>query len=111
MPDSLETVPLLKPAAAAYGLLAGGLIGAGLFSGYGFPAQAVLFLLGFLIFLDTVIPRGRDVHIITSMLFLVFGAIASFGLSFYASGLALFLLIIFIMAVIMYGVRAAKLLK
>ncbi len=84
----------------------------GLFVPYGAALQVILFIIGFLVFLDSVIPANRGIYVITSVFFLLIGAIIEFALAVadatYASANA-WLIIIFLLTVVIYLVRLGKL--
>lgn len=107
MPYSIELGPLWDASSALMGFLSGGLMSAGIFAAYGIFVQSLLFLLGFLIFLDSVIPRGEDVYIATTFIFLVIGAAVSLALSILRIEL-LFVIAVFLLAIMVYFVRLAR---
>ena len=60
------------------GMISGSLFGASIISGYGIAPQILLFVIGLLVFVESVCAPGRDTHIGTVIFFNVIGICVSF---------------------------------
>lgn len=76
MAGSVLYSPLIQWKPALQGLLAGSLIAGGLLAPVGWGAQAVLFVMGVFIFIDSLIPNGQT-SMMATVAFAILGAIIS----------------------------------
>lgn len=108
MERDVESVPIVGKISALKGFLSGSLMAGGLFVPYGAALQAVLFIIGFLVFLDTIIPANKGLYGVTTIFFLFIGAVIEFALAVadatYASASA-WLIVVFLLTIIIYFVR------
>jgi hypothetical protein len=95
--DSLTSFGSILKGFLSGSLMAGGIANQQL----GIGLQALLFLVGLAVFLDEIIPSSRNIHIITAVAFMFFGAIVSFVMSL-GSGAQAFLLVVFIITIVVY---------
>jgi hypothetical protein len=96
------SIPLTSSESILKGLVAGFLIGAGVFGqAFGIVIQIVLVALGALVFLDAIIPASKSVHGFTVLIFAVVGGLAAFLLTITGNAF-IFVIIAVIIAVLIY---------
>lgn len=100
-------VPILESKSLLKGFLSGSLMGIGLFNPYGFAAQLILFIIGFVIFLDTVIPAGEAMYAVTATFAAIFGGFISL-LSAIFEGVIFYLVLVLILTILVYLYRLRK---
>ncbi|RLJ10192.1 MAG: hypothetical protein DRP15_00850 [Candidatus Aenigmatarchaeota archaeon] len=82
MPRELEHNPsIIHPKSILKGFASGSLIVFSLVSGDNPLVQFILFIAGLVILLDSIIFRGEDIYIITSLVSCIFGFIITFVMS------------------------------
>ncbi|UCD07195.1 MAG: hypothetical protein JSW41_05215, partial [Candidatus Aenigmatarchaeota archaeon] len=59
MERDIDYVPIVGKISALKGFFSGIIMAGGLFVPYGLALQVVLFIIGFAVFLDTIIPANR----------------------------------------------------
>ena len=89
------------------GLVSGSLIIGSILNNLGFAVQAALFIIGLFIFLDSIMPFGREAFILSTIIFAVIGGIISIVLSLTGSGIY-WIIIVIILAVVVYLVRVLE---
>ena len=72
---------LVKWGSALKGFLSGGLISGGLFLNLNLLIQALFFIAGVIIFLESIFPRDEAFHGVTVATFLLLGAFITIGVS------------------------------
>jgi len=106
MERDVEYVPIIGKMSALKGFLSGSLMAGGLFVPIGAALQLIIFIIGFFVFLDTVIPVNSGLYAITSFFFLLIGAIIESALVLinieYAN---LWLIVISLLTIAIYLVR------
>jgi len=92
------------------GIASGSLIVGSLLNDLGFAVQAVLFIIGLAVFMDSILQFGREAFIATTIIFAVFGGIVSMVLSLAGSGV-IWIIFSIILAVIIYLERILHLVE
>lgn len=110
MERQVDYVPIVGKLSALKGFLSGSLMAGGLFVPYGAVLQAILFIIGFLVFLDSVIPVNRGIYVITSVFFLLTGAVIEFILAATnITAASTWVIILFLLTLVIHFVRLGKL--
>jgi hypothetical protein len=110
MERQVDYVPIVGKLSALKGFLSGSLMAGGLFIPYGAALQAILFIIGFLVFLDSVIPANKGIYVITTIFFLLIGTIIEFVLAATnITAASLWFILMFLLTVVIYLVRLGKL--
>ncbi len=89
------------------GLVSGSLIIGSILNDLGFAVQAVLFIIGLLIFLDSIMPFGREAFVVTTVIFAVIGGFLSLLLSLMGSGVY-WIAVAVVLAVVVYLEKGMK---
>lgn len=97
----MEHGPLLGGLPLLKGFLCGSLVACSLAAPYGFPAQAALFVVASLVFLDSLFAFGHEVHILGFLASMVVGGAAGLGLSL-AGLIGPYLLVVFVVLALVY---------
>ncbi len=104
--EEIETEPISNFRSVVMGFFSGTFMGAGIFASYGAMLQFVLFVIGFLIVVDTVFPSGRRMYGLTTVFFLLLGSIVFLTMNIADVSLAAaYMFVIFILTVIAYIIR------
>ncbi|MBL7206677.1 MAG: hypothetical protein ISS36_03705 [Candidatus Aenigmarchaeota archaeon] len=104
---NLDRESLIGWMAIIKGFISGSFIISGLVNPYGFLLQAILVVIGVVVFLDALFPHNDRIFPIETTIFFVIGAVISFLLSIYGFGI-LFLIVLVIISVILYLERIRK---
>ncbi len=100
--DRTWNVPLTSPLAALKGFLSGCLVAGGLFNQpFGFAIEAILLVLGIIVFIETIMPSSMNLHGITVMVFALTGGLITFALSITGNS-PVFLAAVVIVTVLLY---------
>ena len=103
-----EFGPLTDLRSIIKGVVSGSLVIGSILNELGFAVQAVLFVIGIIVFLDSIIPFGKEAYILTTVIFVVIGGLLSLVLSL--TGLGVYwILIAVILGVAVYLQRALRL--
>jgi hypothetical protein len=102
--------PMTSWKSALKGFVAGSLFVLSALNAWGFPFQALLFVVAFLVMIDSLVPYGAQPYIVTSVVAIFAGGIVSLIASITGNGIA-YLVIIFIIGVIIYIDRLYHYLK
>ncbi len=82
MVERITTVPLVDWSSMLKGFISGCLMAGGLFNpAFGPGVQIILFIVGFVVFLDDVTPSGRGAYIYVSIFSLLLSAFITFFFS------------------------------
>ena len=81
MARKIEYTSLTQSHSILNGFLAGCLIAGGIFAPYGLFIQAVLFLVGLFVLIDTIMPHGEMLYAVTVVVFTVIGFVVTLILS------------------------------
>jgi hypothetical protein len=74
MGKAIEYSPITQGMSGLKGIVAGSLIAGGIINSWGIGIQAILFIVGIVIMVDSCIPDGRT-FILTTVIFAVFGGV------------------------------------
>lgn len=95
------TPPIVSFSSAIKGLLAGGILALSLFSDFYILARILIFVIGFVVFVDSCMPVDRGLYAITTVFFLVVSGFI--GYTFIGSGQSLiYLIIMLILGIFVY---------
>jgi len=78
MRREISAPPLISLKSALKGFLGGSLLSLGVFASWGFGIQALIFLVGFFVMLETFLPFGAYPYIVTAVVFAIAGIVASY---------------------------------
>ena len=92
MSDAIEGVPITHFGSILKGFLSGSVMASAVFLDMGLALQAVVFVIGLVMFLDAIIMFGEETHIATVALSFLISILVTFVL--YMSGLSLYYLIL-----------------
>jgi hypothetical protein len=101
MREDVHNPPLLNLISAIKGFLAGGFMSLAVFTEWDPVARVLLFVIGFFMFVDAVMPVDRGLYAVTSVFFLIVGGLIGFFTAVAGSGLA-YLVLMLIAAVVIY---------
>ena len=101
MREEVHNPPLMNALSAVKGFLAGGFMALAVFTPWDPIGRVVLFIIGFIMFVDAVMPVDRSLYAVTSVLFLIIGGLIGFFTAVAGSGLA-YLIVIIIVAIVVY---------
>lgn len=101
MREDVHNPPLLSLLGALKGFLGGGLMALAAFTQWDPVGRALLFVIGFIIFVDAVMPFDRGLYAVTSVFFLIIGALIGFFTGLAGSGFA-YLILLLLIAVVVY---------
>jgi len=101
MREEIQNPPIMSFLTAIKGFISGGLMGLAAFTAWDPVGRTVLFVLGFIVLVDSVMPVDRKLYVITSIFFLIIGGLLAFFTAFAGSGMT-YLIILLVAAVITY---------
>lgn len=101
MREDVHNPPMMNLISAIKGFLAGGFMSLAIFTEWDPVARVLLFIIGFIMFVDAVMPVDRGLYAVTSVFFLIIGGLMGFFTGISGSGFA-FLVILLIIAVVIY---------
>ena len=110
MVREIEYMPILNFRSAIKGFIAGSMFALSVFNDWTLAGQAGVFILGFLILLDTFIPYGRQPYIVSSVVAAIIGIILGLVFSFWQLGSS-YLVFIFIIGALVYIDRLVQRLR
>jgi hypothetical protein len=101
MREDVQNPPIINLYSAIKGFLSGGFMALSVFTPWDPVARIILIIIGFIIFVDAVMPVDRALYAVTSAFFFIIGGLLGFFTGVAGSGFVFFVLII-IIAVVVY---------
>ncbi len=101
MADEIRNPPIVNLLSAVKGFLGGGLMTLAVFTPWDAVGRIILFFIGFIIFVDAVMPVDRSLYAVTSVFSLIIGGIIGFFAAVTGSGF-IYLAVLLVIAVVVY---------
>jgi|GEM_PF-2229542 len=101
MREDVHNPPIISFLSAIKGFLGGGFMALAAFTPWDPVGRTVLFLIGFITFVDSVMPVDRKLYAATTVFFFIIGGLAGFFTAISGSGIA-YLILLLVIAVIVY---------
>jgi len=101
MREDIHNPPVLSLLCAMKGLLGGGLMSLAAFASWDPVARSVLFIIGIIIFIDSVMPVDRALYAFSSVFFYIIGGLAGFFTAISKNGFP-YLVILLVLGVAVY---------
>ncbi len=89
------------------GLVSGSFLIGSILNDLGFAVQAALFIIGLLIFLDSIMPFGREAFVLTTVIFAIIGGLVSLVSSLTGGGVY-WIIVAVILTVAVYVERLSE---
>ncbi|RLB32406.1 MAG: hypothetical protein DRH12_19535 [Deltaproteobacteria bacterium] len=110
MTKEMEYPPLIDWSSSIKGFLSGSLMVGGVVNDYGTIIQIVIFITGFLLFLDIFLTVGKELYVVVIIMSMFSGGMLTLFLSL--TGYSLFYMVMVFSAVLLYGSkRVSSILK
>lgn len=101
MREDIEHPPIMNAISGVKGFMAGGLMSLSLFTPWDIGGRIFLFIVGFIIFIDAVMPVDRKLYAVTSAFFFLVGGLIGLFTGISGSGVS-FLALIILISVLVY---------
>jgi hypothetical protein len=109
MDRDVEYTPIIGKMGALKGFISGTLMAGGLFVSYGAALQAALFIIGLLVFMDAIIPANRGLFAISTVFFMLVGAVIEFVASAADAAAGAWPAVMLMLAAVIYAARLKSL--
>jgi len=101
MREEVHNPPIISLLSAIKGFLGGGFMALAIFTDWDPVGRTVLFVIGLIAVLDSVMPVDRKLYAATTMFFLIVGGLMGFFTALSGSGLA-YLVLLLAVAIVVY---------
>jgi len=101
MREEVKNPPLMSIRVAAKGFIGGGFMGFAVFAPWDAISRIVLFVIGVIVFLDSLMPSDRVMYVVTSVFSMIVGGLISFFSEISGMEIA-YLAVVLIVAALVY---------